>query len=88
MSERTVLGNYILLNKSIGRGAFSKIYAGYTLFSNKNVAIKRIKNSKYKRNTKLLDREIDIMKTLSHPNIIRLYDVIRERHNIFIVMVI
>ena len=44
MSERTVLGNYILLNKSIGRGAFSKIYAGYTLFSNKDVAIKRIKN--------------------------------------------
>ena len=37
MSERTVLGNYILLNKSIGRGAFSKIYAGYTLFSNKDV---------------------------------------------------
>ena len=24
MTERTVLGNHILLNKSIGRGAFSK----------------------------------------------------------------
>ena len=86
MSERTVLGNYILLNKSIGRGAFSKIYAGYTLFSNKNVAIKRIKNSKYKKNSKLLDREIEIMKSLSHPNIIRLYDVIRDRNTIYIVM--
>ncbi len=86
MSERTVLGNYILLNKSIGRGAFSKIYAGYTLFSNKDVAIKRIKNSKYKKNSKLLDREIEIMKSLSHPNIIRLFDVIRERHTIFIIM--
>lgn len=86
MSERTVLGNYILLNKSIGRGAFSKIYAGYTLFSNKDVAIKRIKHSKYKKNSKLLDREIEIMKSLSHPNIIKLFDVIRERHTIFIIM--
>ena len=86
MSERTVLGNYILLNKSIGRGAFSKIYAGYTLFSNKDVAIKRIRNSKYKKNTKLLDREIEIMKSLSHPNIIRLYDVIRDRSTMYIVM--
>ena len=41
MSERTVLGNYILLNKSIGRGAFSKIYAGYTLFSNKEDSVTR-----------------------------------------------
>lgn len=86
MSERTVLGNYILLNKSIGRGAFSKIYAGYTLFSNKSVAIKRIKSYKYKKNTKLIDREIEIMKTLTNPNIIRLFDVIRDKNTMFIVM--
>ena len=86
MTERTVLGNYILLNKSIGRGAFSKIYAGYTLFSNKDVAIKRIRHSKYKRKSNLLDREIEIMKSLHHPNIIRMYDVIRDKNTIFIVM--
>ena len=86
MSERTVLGNYILLNKSIGKGAFSKIYAGYTLFSNKNVAIKKIKSEKYKKKSKLLDREIKIMKSLCHPNIIKLFDVIRDKNEIFIIM--
>ena len=83
MSNQTVLGNYVMMNKSIGKGSFSKIYAGYTIFNNCKVAIKKIKLSKYRKKMNLLDREIQIMKKISEwPRCIEISSNKLEPHRI------
>jgi serine/threonine protein kinase len=79
-------GKYILFRPEIGRGSFSKVYKAKDK-NHKNVAIKRINIEKI--NTKLLERielEITIHKKIEHPNIVKLYEVIRDEKNICLIL--
>ena len=79
MSSETVLNNYIFSNKRIGCGSFSEVYQGYNRKDpNHKVAIKKIRISdNYDLNYRI-ETEINVMKNLSHPNVIELYDVIGD----------
>jgi calcium-dependent protein kinase len=54
------------------------------LIYSKILALKTILKSKVP-DTEVLKREIEIMRTVNHPHIIRLYDVFENEHNIFLV---
>ena len=73
------LGNYYVKKKKIGMGSFATIYHGIEKDNKIEVAIKRIHVKDVKKITANIIQEIDIMKELKHPNIIRMYDVIYER---------
>ena len=82
------LGDYILTNYKIGKGAFSTIYLGEDKTSKKSIAIKKLDVEniyKLKKNTK---REIELHKKIKHRNIINLYDVIYDKnfHYIYLVL--
>tara|TARA_B100000795_G_C22800881_1_gene441861 strand:- start:1608 stop:2981 length:1374 start_codon:yes stop_codon:yes gene_type:complete len=82
------LRNYIVFKKRIGKGAFSNIYKGYDKKNKRVVAVKEIcleTLSKYKDSIK---RETKIMKTLNHPNIVKLYDTIIDdsTDNIYLIL--
>ena len=49
MTDQKILGNFIMFNKSIGKGSFSKIYIGKSIFNDGKVAIKKIKITKHKK---------------------------------------
>jgi len=75
------------LKKIIGRGAFSVVKEGIRKASGKKYAVKCISKKLIdKKELSLLEREIDIMKKLQHPNIIQLMEVIDTADSLFLVL--
>ena len=71
------IGNYCY-NKKIGRGSFSKVYKGFHNNTLEKVAIKVVDMEISKHLKIFMEREIEVMKTLDHPNILKLHDVIND----------
>ncbi len=86
MSYRTI-GRY-LTTDIIGRGGYSIVYKGKDLSSGKPVAIKMIRHHivlDYDFLEKLRN-EADIVNTLNHDNIIKIFDMVERYRTVFIVM--
>ena len=75
MSINILNDNFYFYNNPIGFGSFSTVFKGTNYNSNKEVAIKKINKIIDKRH---FDNEIKLMKSLSHTNIIKLYDVVHK----------
>jgi len=75
------------VGREVGRGGFSIVYEGTQKSTGTKVAIKMIDKKKQDgEQLVLLQREIDIMKRLKHPNIITLYDVFDDPEHISLVL--
>lgn len=84
------IGNYIYFLPKIGSGSFSKVFLGRHINSKNNnefVAIKRIKLTNVnKLNITRIQREIEILKSLNHSNIIKFLDSFVDiAQNIYII---
>ena len=84
MNNKVVsIGNYIL-EKKIGKGSFAQVYRAYKKENeNEKYAIKVVNINSLKQ--KIIDNfklEINILKSISHENIVKLYDTL-EKNNIF-----
>eukprot|EP00968_Pinguiococcus_pyrenoidosus_P027094 scaffold7352_cov254-Pinguiococcus_pyrenoidosus.AAC.20 len=78
--------NYHVLER-IGEGSFGKVYKGRRKFSGQTVAMKFIsKHGKDDRDLRNLRREINILRTLNHENIIRMFDVFETENDFCVVM--
>lgn len=80
------INEYIINRKRIGKGSFSSIYKAYNTKNNNIYAIKEIFIDK-KQNKSNVKRELNVLKTLDHPNIVKLHDVIIDTNynNIYFV---
>ncbi|OMJ69000.1 hypothetical protein SteCoe_33389 [Stentor coeruleus] len=82
---------YKLLRK-IGKGTYGSVFEGKDMQTNERVAIKNIKSLfEYEVEAKHMLREICIMRTLNHPNIVKIKDVVipkssEDYNNVYIVM--
>ena len=80
--ETFKIGKYICYKQKIGKGSTSSVYKGFDEDKNIDVAIKRMEYSNIDKKIKdQIDRETDLMKSLSHKNIVELYDVIHDDKN-------
>lgn len=70
------IGEYIILQPNIAKGAFASIHKGEHKYTHLPVAIKEIKVPNVNNLKKYVMREIEIHKKLNHPNIVKIYDVI------------
>ena len=86
--ETFIIGNYVVDRKRIGRGSFSKIYKGIHKDTRQIVAVKKIELDNIKKLNSNIEREINVMKKLSHPNIVKLYDVVYDYNNNNIYLII
>ena len=77
------IGNYKVIKNSIGQGSYSKIYKAYNQ-NEEIVAIKIIKKKNIK-NEKLIKREISVLQSLKHKNIIRLQDVFTTNNRYYLI---
>jgi len=85
MSHQKKIGNYYLL-KPIGVGSFAKVYKGLDEKTNDIVAIKMINKLQFpSEKNDLIDKEIMILKSLNHPNIIRIIDIKKTQNNIYLI---
>lgn len=69
-----IVGPY-KLGKTLGKGTFSKVKLGTQIYTNEKVAIKILKPFEAE-NWKTIEREIEVLRRLTHPNIIRLHEVL------------
>ena len=77
------------INEEIGGGAFSKVYkAKYKVLFEKEIAVKVISLDKVPEvwREKCLKQELKILRKLQHPHIIKVWDIIKTRRNVFIFM--
>ncbi|XP_051551855.1 MAP/microtubule affinity-regulating kinase 4-like isoform X1 [Myxocyprinus asiaticus] len=80
------IGNYRLL-KTIGKGNFAKVKLARHILTGKEVAIKIIDKTQLNPTSlQKLFREVRIMKTLHHPNIVKLFEVIETEKTLYLVM--
>lgn len=77
--------NYTLLNK-IGEGHFAQVWRAVHRILRVNLAIKIIDTSSMGMNKELIYREIDMMKRLDHPYIVKLLEHFEKEDHIFLVM--
>ena len=76
LTVKRVIGNY-RIEKTIGEGTCGKVKLGIHIPTEEQVAIKILEKDRIqdKENLELISREINILKKLNHPNIIKIYDV-------------
>lgn len=76
-----------VLGDCLGRGAFGSVYRALNLSTGETVAIKRISLSKIPR-SKLGDimSEIEVLKRLRHPNIVKYKGFERTKEHLFIIL--
>ena len=81
------VGNYIL-SEQIGIGTFSKVVIAIHILTGEKVAVKILDKSKIKDNIDIerISREIEILKSISHPNISQLYESNSTIHNFYLIM--
>lgn len=83
------VGKYIVLDY-LGRGGNGIVYkARHSLLPQRQVALKTLDTRDLHLSSEAVsrfEREIDIVTRLEHPNIVRAYDVIRTRSQLFLVL--
>ena len=76
LTVKRVIGN-CRIEKTIGEGTFGKVKLGIHIPTEEQVAIKILEKDRIqdKEDLARISREINILKKLNHPNIIKIYDV-------------
>ena len=70
--------------KKIGKGTFGVVYmAKSTIF--KNIVAMKVIKKRENMNNVLIKNEIDILKKLSHPNIVRIYEFYESKNNFYLI---
>ncbi|KAG5643181.1 hypothetical protein DXG03_001385 [Asterophora parasitica] len=87
--RRTIpkFGPYLLL-QTLGEGEFGKVKLGLHSQWGEEVAVKLIRRGNVDTSVRMskVEREIEVLKSLKHPNIVRLYDVIETDKYIGIIL--
>lgn len=75
------------IHEKIGEGGFAKVHSGRDKETGREVAIKVIRKNVYDMQaTREVEREMQIMKTLNHPRIIKTHDIFHVQDRVYIVM--
>ena len=86
----TIKINDYKLYKLIGKGTFGEVYLtsktnNSIIYATKRIEISKDKNQ-YKETSKYLLNEIEIMKELDHPNLIKLHNLYRTNNHFYFIM--
>ncbi|CAG9331882.1 unnamed protein product [Blepharisma stoltei] len=79
------IGDRYELSKKLGDGTYGSVYLGRNLETNQIRAVKHIYKNRVK-NRERLDNEINAMVQGDHPNLCKLYEIIEERRNLYLVL--
>ena len=82
-----IVGNYLLFDQ-IGMGSFSKVTKAIHLITEQTVAVKILEKEKIEDEIDIerIIREIEILKTIMHPNIAQIFETYSTVHNIYLMM--
>ncbi|XP_020377256.2 NUAK family SNF1-like kinase 1 [Rhincodon typus] len=74
--------------QTLGKGAYGKVQKAQETATGRTVAIKSVRKDRFQEEPDRIhiQREMEIMSSLNHPNIIRIYEVFENKDKIIIVM--
>ena len=86
-NSENILCDFIIKEK-IGEGTFGKVKLAINRQTEQTVAIKILIKSKIskERDKQRLDKEIEILKSLRHPNIVHLFSDVHTKHYLYLIM--
>ena len=70
--------------KELGKGAYGNVYKATHRLMKKSRAIKRIPKSKIKNFDRFIN-EVSTLRTLDHPNIVKLFELYEGTHDVYLV---
>ena len=73
------------VHKTIGDGTYGSVLKAMNRTTGEIVAIKKMKKKYFKWNQCIDQKEIESLIKLSHPNIVKLYEVILEKNTLHFV---
>jgi len=86
LESKTALDDYVII-RPVGEGSFGKVFQARQRYSGRACAMKFIpKHGKSEKDLRSLRSEIDIMKTLNHPNVIKMLDAFETANEFVVVM--
>jgi serine/threonine protein kinase len=75
------------LNDCLGRGAFGSVYRAFNWSNGETVAIKQIRLADLpKAELTTITQEIELLKNLQHPNIVKYHGSVRDSNNLYIIL--
>ena len=83
-----MIGDEYCLIKDLGEGTFGKVKLGKHLPSGQLVAVKILAKKRItdQADRERVAREMKILKSIRHPNIIKLYEIIETTARVFLIM--
>ncbi|KAL7648356.1 UNVERIFIED_CONTAM: hypothetical protein RMT77_000262 [Armadillidium vulgare] len=84
MDSTAIMNRYVTLNK-LGDGTYGDVVLGQRVDTGEKVAIKKMKKKFYSWDEAMNLREVKSLKKLSHANVVKLKEVIRENDTLYFV---
>ncbi|KAI0559889.1 Serine/threonine protein kinase [Gracilaria domingensis] len=78
--------DFYRLEEEIGHGSFGAVKVAYDISTNEKRAVKIVKRTTNAKELEFLQREIDVLLSISHPHVVRTHDIFDEKEKIFMVM--
>lgn len=82
----SVFGQDFEMKDFIAKGTFAKVFRCVEKNTGQNFAVKTFRNEDDNFNPELIDNEVDIWRTLQHPNIVSLYKRFQEHSRVWVVL--
>jgi len=86
MTSNRNINDVFSFGRELGRGAFSVVYEGFNKQTGKKSAVKQLMKARINDVNKVKNREISIMKSVNHPNIVHLEEVYEDEQFIHLVL--
>ncbi|KAM9366649.1 testis-specific serine/threonine-protein kinase 6 [Symphorus nematophorus] len=89
MNDKFMESQGYMFRSCLGEGKFGKVVCAYSTLLKRNVAIKIVDKKKvsFKYTEKFLSREVAIIKSLKHPNVINTHDIFESNTSkVYVVM--
>lgn len=80
------VNDFYSLGQTIGTGSFGTVREAIDKSTGARRAIKIVHRTSNHKEREFVSREMSVLLTISHPNIVRTYDIFDERHRILVVM--
>lgn len=80
------IADFYTLGQTIGTGSFGTVCEAIDLATKARRAVKIVHRTSNQKEREFVHREMSVLLTISHPNIVRTFDIFDERHRILVVM--
>lgn len=80
------VNDFYTMGRTIGTGSFGTVREAVDKNTGAKRAIKIVHRTSNKTEREFVSREMSVLLTISHPNIVRTHDIFDERHRILVVM--